>query len=83
MKCFNHFFAFFFGRFVDCCYLCGQIIHTNATIMLKTFKIPSVKIVYLEEADIIATSTKEMGINSEEDVDYVDKAPNRSIWGDD
>ena len=51
--------------------------------MLKTFKIPSVKIVYLEEADIIATSTKEMGINSEEDVDYVDKAPNRSIWGDD
>ena len=51
--------------------------------MLKTFKKPSVKIVYLEEADIIATSTKEMGIDPEENVDYVDKAPNRSIWGDD
>ena len=51
--------------------------------MLKTFKKPSVKIVYLEEADIIATSTRDLGINPEEDVDYVDKAPSRSIWGDD
>ena len=52
--------------------------------MLKSFKTPSVKIVYLDEADVIVTSPdRSLSVNTTEDVDDADKARSRSIWGDD
>lgn len=52
--------------------------------MLKSFKTPSVKIVYLDEADVIVTSPdRSLSVNTSEDVDDADKARSRSIWGDD
>ena len=50
--------------------------------MHKIYKTPAVKIVYLNEADIIATSDRGLVINPDENVNLVDKAPSRTIWGD-
>lgn len=54
--------------------------------MMKQYKTPSVRLVLLDEADIIVTS--DPGKNYQlritgEDTSDSDKAPSRSIWGDD
>ena len=54
---------------------------TNTNIMKKTLKKPYIKIVHLEEFDVIATSSTEVGVDFEEDVNSASKAPRRSPWG--
>ena len=53
--------------------------------MHKIYKTPAVKIVYLNEADLIATSdtgrSYSLGTNGGDTSDS-DKAPNRTLWGD-
>ena len=54
--------------------------------MMKQYKTPSVRVVILDDTDLIATSgpgrSYNLGMNGE-DTSESDKAPNRSIWGDD
>ena len=91
VNCFNHFFAFFFGRFVDCCYLCRPFCALELhllllSIMMKQYKTPSFRVVLLDENDLIVTSygddQKSLDV-TDTNTDFSDKAPNRSIWGDD
>ncbi len=88
MSHFDHFFTFFFGRSVESGYICGSVVSiisiiTHNTIMLKTFKTPSIEIVHLEETDVIATSPNGvLGVDPTENVDFADKARSRSIWND-
>ena len=56
-------------------------ISTNTNIMKKTLKKPYIKIVHLEEFDVIATSSTEVEVDFEEDVNSASKAPRRSPWG--
>ncbi|MBR3541270.1 MAG: hypothetical protein IKO08_07425 [Bacteroidales bacterium] len=49
--------------------------------MKKTLKKPYIKIVHLEEFDVIATSSTEVEVDFEEDVNSASKAPRRSPWG--
>ena len=54
--------------------------------MMKQYKTPSVRVVILDDTDLIATSDPGMSYNlgmNGEDTSESDKAPNRSIWGDD
>ena len=56
--------------------------------MLKQYNTPSVRVVLLDEADLIVTSNgsdnkETLSVNLNSDVDGASKAPNRSIWGDD
>ena len=54
--------------------------------MMKQYKTPSVRVVILDDTDLIATSdpgrSYSLGTNGGDTSDS-DKAPNRSIWGDD
>ena len=54
--------------------------------MMKLYKTPSVRVVLLDEADLIATSdtgrSYSLGTNGGDTSDS-DKAPNRTLWGDD
>ena len=54
--------------------------------MHKIYKTPSVRVVILDDTDLIATSdpgrSYSLGTNGGDTSDS-DKAPNRSIWGDD
>ena len=54
--------------------------------MHKIYKTPSVRVVILDDTDLIATSdpgrSYSLGTNGGDTRDS-DKAPNRSIWGDD
>ena len=54
----------------------------------KQYNTPSVRVVLLDEADLIVTSNgsdnkETLSVNLNSDVDGASKAPNRSIWGDD
>ena len=56
--------------------------------MMKQYKTPSVRVVLLDEADLIVTSNgsdnkETLSVNLNSDVDGASKAPTRSIWGDD
>ena len=46
--------------------------------MMKPYKQPSVKIVSLEELDVITTS--EVEVDPDAVVDYESKSPRRSMW---
>jgi hypothetical protein len=54
--------------------------------MMKLYKTPSVRVVLLDEADLIVTSNdddnKSLNITDTK-TDFSDKAPNRTLWGDD
>ncbi len=51
--------------------------------MHKIYKIPSVKIVSLDDVYIIASSdsSKSIGV-TDTNTDFSDKAPTRTLWGD-
>jgi hypothetical protein len=46
--------------------------------MKKPYKLPAVKIVSLEEKDVITTS--EVEVDPNDVVDYESKSPRRSMW---
>jgi hypothetical protein len=50
--------------------------------MKKTFLTPSIKIVILNDGDLIVTSegNRSLGVDTDSDVNNVSKAPDRSIW---
>ena len=53
---------------------------------MKQYKTPSFRVVLLDENDLIVTSygddQKSLDV-TDTNTDFSDKAPNRSIWGDD
>jgi hypothetical protein len=58
--------------------------------MMKQYKTPSVRVVLLDEADLIVTSngsdnneTISINPNSDSDIESASKARGRSLWGDD
>ena len=58
--------------------------------MMKQYKTPSVRVVLLDEADLIVTSngsdnneTISINPNSDSDIESASKARGRTLWGDD
>ena len=58
--------------------------------MLKQYNTPSVRVVLLDEADLIVTSngsdnneTISINPNSDSDIESASKARGRTLWGDD
>ena len=58
--------------------------------MMKQYKTPSVRVILLDEADLIVTSngsdnneTISINPNSDSDIESASKARGRTLWGDD